>query len=55
MKWILERLKEPSTYKGISLALGALGLMIAPDLLMEIGTSLGVIYGAIELIRKEAR
>ena len=53
MNWILERLKEPSTYKGISLLLGVIGYVAAPDQLELIGGSVIAAYAAIESIRKE--
>ncbi len=52
-EWILERLSEPSTYKGISLIAGMFGLVLAPDQIAAIGASVMAAYGAIEAIRKE--
>ncbi len=51
--WLLERMKEPSTYRGISLLLASTGITIAPDLLVTIITTLGVVLGGIETVRKE--
>jgi len=52
-KWILDRLEEKSTYKGISILVGLLGVVLAPDQLEIIGAGIVAIVGAIEMIRKE--
>jgi hypothetical protein len=41
MKFILARLSEPSTYKGITLALTGLGVYIRPEIAAAI-TSIGL-------------
>ena len=44
LTWILDRLKERSTYRGIGAALAAIGLAVAPELWEAIITaSLGVV------------
>lgn len=51
--WLMTRLGEQSTWRGIFLVLAALGLQIAPDLWDKILTiSLGII-GIINIVRKE--
>jgi len=53
-EWVLDRLKEKSTWKGISILAGLLGVALAPDQLEIIGTSIVAIIAAIEVLRKEA-
>ncbi len=52
-EWLLERLKEPSTYKGISLLFASVGITVAPELINTILAALGILIGAIEMVRKE--
>lgn len=53
IEWAIERLKEKSTYQGITVVAGVIGYNIAPELVEIITTiCLGVI-GAIEIFRKE--
>jgi hypothetical protein len=52
-EWLLERLKEPSTYKGISLFFASVGITVAPELINTILAALGILIGAIEMVRKE--
>lgn len=54
MNYLLDRLKEPSTWRGIALFLAAVGVKLQPDLLPAIGTAVTAVLGAIEVIRKEA-
>lgn len=53
MNWFIERLKEASTWRGLSLLLGVAGVAVDPDLVMEIGMAVGTLVGAFEVIRKE--
>lgn len=53
-RWILDRLGEVSTWKGVSILAGLFGLVVAPDQLEIIGAAIVSIVGAIEMIRKEA-
>lgn len=55
MEWILERLKEPSTWSGLAGLLGAIGVAVSPDLIVQIGTIVVAVVGAIEIIRKEKK
>lgn len=52
-RWILDRLGEVSTWKGLSILAGLFGVVVAPDQLEIIGASIVSIVGAIEMIRKE--
>lgn len=54
VNWTIARLKEKSTYQGITVVAGVIGYNIAPEFIEIISTvCLGVI-GAIEMIRKES-
>lgn len=53
MEWIIERLKEASTWRGIVTLLGAIGISISPELVNQIGLVVVAIIGAIEVWRKE--
>jgi len=55
MKTIIERLKESSTYRGLAIVGGIVGVNIAPDLAVAIGTAVMSIIGLIEIIRKEKK
>jgi hypothetical protein len=50
---ISSRLREPSTWRGLSVLIGALGIGIAPQAITEIGTAVATTLAAIEIIRKE--
>ncbi len=52
MWWLIERLHEASTYKGITILLGVFGIAIDPNSIQEIGIGCVSLYGAIETIRK---
>lgn len=52
-KWLLDRAREPSTWKGLALLAGIMGVNVAPELLMQIGTVVGAVIGAIDVGRKE--
>lgn len=53
MYWILDRLSENSTWRGIILVLTAAGVQIAPDLANAIiATGLSVV-GLINILRKQ--
>lgn len=53
MKTILDRLKEPSTYRGLSLLLGLIGVSVSPEQATSIGTGVAAILSIIEIVRKE--
>ena len=54
-EWFLARLKEPSTWRGISLFLAATGVSVAPEFVYQIGTAVMAVIGAIEMARKEEK
>lgn len=51
--WILSRLKEPSTWKGVAVLVGVMGWNLDPELLPQIGVTVAAVIGLIEVIRKE--
>ena len=51
--WILSRLIEPSTWRGLAILAGALGIGIAPELVEQIGVAVTAVIGAIEIARRE--
>jgi len=53
LDWMLARLAEPSTWRGLTAVLAAVGVAVRPDLWQEITTAGIAIAGAIEIIRKE--
>jgi hypothetical protein len=55
MKYFLDRLKEPSTWRGLALMLGALGVGVSPDMLNSISGAVIAALGLIEVIRRERR
>lgn len=55
MKYILERLEEPSTWRGIVLLLTALGVQLEPhqiEAIIPVGLA---IVGAINVFKKDAK
>ena len=52
MTYILDRLKEASTWRGIALIVGGFGVQVAPDLIPAIGTAVTAAIGLIEVIRR---
>lgn len=50
---ILNKLKEPSTLKGLAMLAGLVGYQIAPELLNTIIAAVGAVIALIEVIRKE--
>lgn len=50
---IISYLKQASTYRGIAIVLGALGVYIDPTAIELIGTAVGSVLGAIEIMRNE--
>lgn len=50
---ILARVREPSTWRGLSVLIGAMGVGIAPQAIIEIGTAVAATIAAIEIFRKE--
>lgn len=52
--WLLARLREPSTWKGLSLIAGAAGISLAPEMVTQVGLIVGAVFGLIDIIRKES-
>jgi hypothetical protein len=52
--WIINRLKEPSTWRGIFAMLAAAGIAISPDLQGHITTAGLALIGLINFIKKDA-
>ena len=50
--FVLDRSKEPSTWRGLALLLGVLGVSFNPDAVMQIGVMVGAAVSAIEIGRK---
>lgn len=48
-----DRLKEPSTFKGIAVLLGVLGISVDPQQITAIATAVAGVIGLIEVFRKE--
>jgi hypothetical protein len=55
MNTILNKLKEPSTYRGLTILTGLVGINFAPELTGAIGTAVAAIIGLIEVLRKEKK
>jgi hypothetical protein len=55
MKTILDRLKEPSTYRGLAVIAGAAGIVLSPGLVVAIGAAVAAVLGLIEVIRSEKK
>ena len=51
--WLKSRLKEPSTYQGVTAIAGAIGVSIQPDLYESIAALMLAIIGVIQTIKKE--
>jgi hypothetical protein len=51
--WLKDRLKEPSTYQGITAIAGAIGVTVQPDLYESIAALMLAIIGVIQTIKKE--
>ena len=55
MKTILDRLKEPSTYRGLTVSAAAAGIILSPALALAIGAVAVAVIGLIEVIRSEKK
>jgi hypothetical protein len=53
MKTLLAKLKEPSTFRGLAILGGVLGVALEPSKWDAIGTAVAAIIGIIEVFRKE--
>jgi len=55
MKTILDKLKEPSTYRGLAVLAGTAGIVLSPAFAVAIGATVAAIIGLIEVIRSEKK
>jgi len=55
MKTILDKLKEPSTYRGLAVLAGTAGIVLSPNLTVAIGAAVAAVIGLIEVIRSEKK
>ena len=53
MDTVLVYVKQPSTWRGLSILLGVFGVYVDPELVVQIGTTVGAVIGAIEVARNE--
>ncbi len=51
--WLKSRLKEPSTYQGVTAIAGAIGVTVQPDMYESIAALMLAIIGVIQTIKKE--
>ena len=51
--WLKSRLKEPSTYQGVTAIAGAIGVSVQPDMYESIAALMVAIIGVIQTIKKE--
>ncbi len=52
--WLIDRFKEPSTYRGLVWLLAAFGINVAPELWMQI-TTIGMgLAGGIGIVTKDS-
>ena len=51
--WLKSRLKEPSTYQGVTAITGAIGVTVQPDMYESIAALMLAIIGVIQTIKKE--
>ena len=53
MNKLIEKLKEPSTYRGLAIIGGVIGITLTPQAWDTIGAAIAAIIGVIEIFRKE--
>ena len=51
--WLKARLKEPSTYQGVTAIAGAIGVTVQPDMYESIAALMLAIIGVVQTIKKE--
>jgi hypothetical protein len=52
MKWVIEQLKQPSTWRGITMLVTSLGIVIHPELMEQIIASGTAVAGLIGVLFK---
>lgn len=55
LNWIIARLKEPSTWRGLNVLAGAVGLVISPEQWQSISVAVLGLLGVIEVFRAEKK
>lgn len=53
MKYFLDRAREPSSWRGLALMLGAFGVQLHPDAVPAIGAAVAATIAAVEIFRRE--
>jgi hypothetical protein len=53
--WLKSRLKEPSTYQGVTAIAGAIGVTVQPDMYESIAALMLAIIGVVQTIKKEKK
>lgn len=52
LSWLLDRLKEPSTWQGITVVASAVGANIEPEVATQIASVGAGIFGLINIVKK---
>jgi hypothetical protein len=55
MKFVIDRLKEPSTFRGLAVILGLVGVNLTPDQSNTIAAAVAGVIAAIEIFRVEKK
>lgn len=55
VNWLIERLREPSTWRGITTLLGVIGVTLSPEQWAAISAAVIGLLGVIEVFRKEVK
>lgn len=53
MDYVFQRAREPSTWRGLAMLLGAFGVGVNPEAINQIGVAVGAAIAAVEIFRKE--
>ncbi len=53
MSELLRKLKEPSTWSGIAVVVGLVGITVTPEMQKEFVTLMGAVYGLIQIFWKK--
>ena len=53
--WIIARLKEPSTWRGLTMLAGLVGFTLSPEQWQAISTAVLALLGAVEVFRPEVK
>lgn len=55
MNWLMARLAEPSTWRGIVALIAAAGFQLDPEQIVTIATAAATIVGVINVVRSERK